>query len=518
VLREGEETPQMHPVIGSALPRLATGIPGLDHITGGGLPQGKVTLVTGATGTGKTVLAGQFLAAGITAFGEPGVFVTLEERVDKVHRFMRTFGWDVPAWEAQGKWAFVDASTGDEHEIVMGEDFDFTALVGRVAAAVEQVGAKRVVVDSLSHVLARLGDAPRVRAQLHRLVGGFEALDVTVLVTAERDHQYNGVSRYGVEEFVADNIVILRNVLAQERRRRTIEVLKLRGAMHRSGESPFAILPDQGVVIVALSEIDLTHPSSPARVSVGNRDLDAMCGGGLFQDSVVLVSGPTGTGKSLLALEFLDAADSGQRCLLVAFEESPHQLGRNARGWGHDLDRLQADGRIRAISQYPESAPLESHLVRMQRHIDEFGPARVVVDSLSGIERGAAPREFHEFVLGLTSYLKARGITAFLTTTTTSLLGGPSATGLEASTLLDTIVLLRYVEVYGELRRGIAVLKMRGSDHEKTIREFVIGSDGSKIGAPFRTTTGILAGESLQLLGDERERVSSLFSDPAERT
>jgi circadian clock protein KaiC len=508
----------MAPNPGSPLPRLASGIPGLDHITGGGLPEGEVTLLAGGTGTGKTVIGGQFLAAGITEFAEPGVFVTLEEPLEKIRRFMGTFGWDVPGWEAERRWAFVDASPTGEHEVVVGEDFDFTALVARVAATVEHVRAKRLVVDSLSHVLARLGDAPQVRSQLHRLVGGFEALGVTTLITAERDHEHDGVARYGVEEFVADNIVILRNVLAAEKRRRTIEALKLRGAMHRGGEFPFAILSEKGATIVALSELQLTHPSSEARVSFGNRELDAMCGGGPFQDSVILVSGPTGTGKTLLSLEFLDAADGDQRGLLVAFEESAQQLTRNARGWGHDLDRLQADGRIRVLSQYPESAPLESHLLRIQHAVDEFEPARVVVDSLSGLERDAVARDFHEFLLGLTAFLKARGITALLTTTTASLVGGGSATGIEASTLLDTIVLLRYVEVYGELRRGVAVLKMRGSTHEKTIREFTIGSHGSQIGAPFRTTTGILAGHSLQLLGEEGQRVSSSFLDPHQPT
>jgi circadian clock protein KaiC len=508
----------MPPTPGSLLPRIATGIPGLDHITGGGLPEGEVTLLAGGTGTGKTVIAGQFLAAGITRFAEPGVFVTLEEPVEKIRRFMGTFGWEVPRWEAERRWAFVDASSAGEHEVVVGEDFDLTALVDRVAAAVELVEAKRLVIDSLSHVLARLGNAPGVRSQLHRLVGGLEALGVTSLTTAERDHEYDGVARYGVEEFVADNIVIVRNVLAAEKRRRTIEALKLRGAMHLGGEFPFAILPEQGATIVALSELELTHPSSEARVSFGNRELDAMCGGGPFQDSVILVSGPTGTGKTLLSLEFLDAADGDQRGLLVAFEESAQQLARHARGWGYDLDRLQADGRIRVLCQYPESAPLESHLVEIQHAVEEFKPARVVIDSLSGIERDASARDFHEFLLGLNSFLKARGITALLTTTTASLVGGGSATGIEASTLLDTIVLLRYVEVYGELRRGIAVLKMRGSDHEKTIRELTIGSHGSQIGAAFRTTTGILAGHSLQLLGEERQRVSSSFREPHEPT
>lgn len=493
------------------LPRLVTGIPGFDHITGGGLPEGSVTLLAGTAGSGKTVLGGQFLAAGVTGPAQPGVFVTLEEWPAKIRRFLGTFGWDVTAWEAQGTWAFVDASPGLDHEVVIGDEFDFTALMARVADAVERIGAKRVVVDTLSHVLARLGDTPRVRTQLHWLVTGFEALGVTTILTAEREHDHDGIARFGVEEFVADNIVILRNALEGEDRRRTIEAFKLRGVAHPGGEFPFAVLADLGVVIVALSELELTHPSSETRISFGNPDIDTMCGGGPFQGSVVLVSGPTGTGKTLLSLEFLAAAEEGDRGLLVAFEESPDQLARNARRWGYDLDAMRAAGRLRVLSQYPEAAPLAQHLVRIQHIVEEFRPTRVVLDSLTGIERCASPRAFHEFLMGLTSVLKRRGISALFTTATPSLLGGPSATGLEASTLLDTIVLLRYVEVYGELRRGIAILKMRGSDHDKTIREFTIGSHGTQLDEAFRTTTGILAGESLQLLGAEKARIETLY-------
>ncbi len=502
---------------GSPLPRLATGIPGLDHITGGGLPEGSVTLLAGTTGTGKSVLGGQFLAAGITDHAQPGVLVTLEESPHKIRRFLGTFGWDIRAWEAQGTFAFVDASPGGDHEVFVGEEFDFTALLARVRATVERIGAKRVVLDSLSHVFARLGNPARVRGQLHWLVSAFEALGVTTVVTTERDHDYGGIARFGVEEFVADNIIILRNVLDGEKRRRTIEAFKLRGAAHRGGEFAFAILPDRGVVIVALSELELTHPSSDVRISFGNRDVDAMCGGGPFQDSVILISGPTGTGKTLLSLEFLAAAGDTERSLLVAFEESPEQLARNARHWGHDLDAMQTAGRLRVLSQYPEAAPLAHHLLSIQHAVEQFRPNRVVLDSLSAIERGAPVAAFHEFLLGLTSFLKARGVTALFTTTTASLLGVPSAAGIEASTLLDTIVLLRYVEVYGGLRRGIVILKVRGSDHDKTIREFTISSKGTQLGEPFHTTTGILAGESLQLLGDEKARVEALYSNPPEQ-
>lgn len=500
-------------VAGAVLPRIPTGIPGLDHLSGGGLPKGEVTLLAGPTGSGKTLMATQFLAEGISRLGERGVFVTFGEQTGKIRRFARTLGWDVDTWEARGDWGFVDASPGGDQEVAIGQDFDFTPLVARIAAAVGAISAKRVVMDSISEVLARLGGAPQVRDQLLRLVAGVEKLGVTTIITAERAGEDAGDARMAVEEFVADNIILLRNRLTLEKRRRTVEVLKLRGGRHRGGEFPFVILPDGGASVVALSELKLGYPSGGARISLGNPDLDEMCGGGPFQDSIILVTGPTGTGKTLLALEYLDAPAEEGRGLLVAFEESAAQLTRNARGWGHDLDAMQASGRMQLLCQYPESAPHEAHLLRIQQVIEEFKPTRVAVDSLSGIARGANPRDFHEFMLGLTWFLKARQINGLFTTTTPSLPGDPTASGLEASTLLDMIILLRYVEAYGELHRGVSILKMRGSNHAKTINEYVIGPDGMRVGDPFRTTTGILSGESLQLLGEERRRVSAEFRD-----
>jgi len=503
---------------GSPLPTLASGIPGLDHVTGGGLPQGEVTLLAGTTGTGKSVMAAQFLVSGVTDAAQAGVFVTTEERPEKIRRVLGTLGWDVRAWEAQGRWAFVDASAGAHPETVLGDELDLSPLITRIGRAVERIGAKRVVIDSLSHLFARLGDRPSVRAELHRLIGSLEDLDVTAIVTVERDHEYDGVGRFGVEEFVADNILILRNVFENERRRRTIEPLKFRGTPHRCGEFPFVILADRGVAIVALSELQLAYSAPEERLSFSNPGIDAMLGGGPLRGSAILVSGPTGTGKSLLGLEFLAGAGEGERGLLVNFEESGEQVARNARHWGYDLDALQSAGRLRVMCQYPESTPIANHLVAIQHALDEFRPTRVVVDSLSAVERGASPRAFFEFLLGLSTLLKAHSTTGLFTTTTQSLLGGPSATGVEASTLLDTIVLLRYVEVYGELRKGIAVLKMRGSNHERIIREFIITDHGADIGEPFRTTTGILAGTPLELIGPEKERVEALFTGSPSRT
>lgn len=480
-------------------PVLATGIPGLDRICGGGLPAGAVTLLAGTSGSGKSVLGAQFLAAGIRDAHEAGVLVTLEERPEKIRRFMTSLGWDVAGWEAQGSWAFFDGSPGPDREIVVGEGaVDLTSLISRIAAVVTRVGAKRVVIDSVSEALIRVGDRPRVRSELGRLVGSMEALGVTTIVTAERDDEEGAVSRFGVEQFVTDNILILRNVLEDGTRRRTVEALKFRGTPHLTGEFPYAILPTEGMVIASVAEIELAHPAPSARLSFGNPDVDAMCGGGALQGSVVVVSGPTGVGKSLLAVEFAKAAAAdGGRTLMVCFEESREQVLRNAAACGHDLEALERTGHVRLLCQYPESAPVAMHLIGIQQVVDELAPTRVVVDSLSGVERASTPRAFREFLLGLASSLKDRRVTTLLTTTTPWLLGGPSATGIDASTLIDSIILLRYVEVRGELHRGMSVLKMRGSDHTKAIREYVITDHGLTFGTTFPAVTGVLAGQPL---------------------
>lgn len=498
------------------LKKTPTGIPGFDFLAEGGLPQGRTVLVAGSAGSGKTVFATQFLAAGVQAHGQNGVFVTFEEHPKDLRRNMVSFGWDIPSLEAAGRWAFVDASPEPAQEVEIIGDYDFGALLARIEHAVRKVNAKRIVLDSIGSVFGHFPNVSRVRYELFRIASALREMEVTAVLTAERTEEYGDIARYGMEEFVADSVVILRNVLEDEKRRRTIEILKLRGTTHRKGEYPFTVIPYEGIIVIPLSAIELKQRSANIRVTSGNADLDRMCGGGLFRDSIILISGATGTGKTLMVTHFVaGAAAAGERCLLLAYEESREQLGRNAIGWGVDFDALEKEGKLKVVCEYPEAASLEDHLIHIKEQIDNFKPARVALDSVSALERISTIRGFREFVLAVTSFIKHKEITGLFTATTPTLTGGSSVTETHISSITDTIILLRYVELYGEMRRGVTVLKMRGSPHEKEIRELSIDHTGMHIGAPFRNVAGILAGNPVQIAVAEMERLDQLFSSVA---
>ncbi|HEX8692233.1 MAG TPA: circadian clock protein KaiC [Longimicrobium sp.] len=476
-----------------AVEKLETGIPGFDHIAQGGLPRTRATLIAGTAGSAKTVFAAHFLAAGVER-GEPGVFVTFEDRVDDIRRNMSSFGWDIAGWERAGLWAFVDASPDPEAPVTVVGDFDLGALLARIEHAVRKVGATRVSLDSLNALFVQFKDHALLRAEMFRIASSLKRLGVTLVFTGERTEEYGEISRHGVEEFVADNVVILRNLLVDERRRRTMELLKVRGAPHQRGEFPFTITP-RGLIVLPLSGITLTQSSSTVRIGSGNRELDEMCGGGFFRDSIILLSGATGTGKTLLTTQFLAAGfAAGERSLLFAFEESRDQLYRNAAAWGFDFAGMEADGKLRVVNTYPHAMAMEDHLVQMRDRIAEFRPQRVAVDSLSALERVTSVRSFREFVISLTSFLKQKETAGLFTSTTASLLGGTSVTEKHISTLTDSIVLLRYVEGYGVMRRALTVLKMRGSAHDHDIREFTIDGTGMHVQGRFTDLSGILSG------------------------
>ena len=500
----------------TSVEKIATGISSFDIISKGGLPRNRTTLISGTAGSGKTIFAVQFLAAGIEA-GIAGVFVTFEEAASDIRKNMLSFGWDLEKWEAEGKLAFVDASPDPMVDTVESGSFELGALLARVQHAVKKVNAERVSVDSLGAVFSQFSDQSIVRSELFRIASALKALGVTAVLTAERTEDYGPIARFGVEEFIADNVMILRNVLEDESRRRTIEILKFRGCDHQKGEYPFTIVPDGGVIVIPLSAMQLNMKSSAVRISSGNAQLDEMCGGGLFRDSVTLVSGATGTGKTLTVAQFLQGgANNGERCLLLAFEESRDQLARNATGWGFDFDQMERDGRLRIVCDYPDVSGLEDWLVTIQAAIRDFKPQRVALDSLSALEHVGTRKAFREFVIGLTSFIKHEEITGLFTSTTESLMGGDSITETHISTLTDSIILLRYVEMFGEMKRGLTVLKMRGSAHDKGIREFTIDKGGMRVGRPFRNVTGILAGTPMHVSPGDLERVWSHIDRDAE--
>ena len=498
--------------LGETLPKLTTGIMGLHQIGEGGLPSGRATLVAGTAGSCKTLLGLQFLYQGAAKGDEHGVLVSFEEPIKNLIRNVRSFGWDLSTLIEEGKLATVEATADPQADVVRAGSFDLSGLLARIEHAVRKVRATRIVLDSIGAIFPQFADSNTVRRELKRIVAALDELGLTALISAERIEEYGAIARFGIEEFVTDNVIILRNALDNKKRRRTMEILKLRGTTHQKGEFPFTVDSERGLVIIPLSSMELQQKSSDKRISSGNEEMDAMCGGGMFRDSIILVSGSTGTGKTLMTTEFIHAAiRAGEKALLLAFEESREQLVRNAKSWGIDYVGTEKAGLLKIVCRYPESMGLEDHLIHIKREIDEWKPQRVGLDSMSALERVSSRKSFREFVIGVTSEMKTAEVAGLFTNTTSMLMGSESITETHISTITDSIILLRYVELQGTMRRGVTVLKMRGSMHDKDIREYTINGSGMHIGAPFVGISGILAGAPVHTLQEERGRLDEMF-------
>ncbi|WP_242041454.1 circadian clock protein KaiC [Leptolyngbya sp. FACHB-261] len=494
---------------GRGVRKIRTLIEGFDDISHGGLPVGRTTLVSGTSGTGKTQMAVQFIYNGIIHFDEPGIFVTFEESPADIIKNAYSFGWDLQKLIDDGKLFILDASPDPEGQDIAG-DFDLSALIERIQYAVRKYRAKRVSIDSVTAVFQQYDAAGVVRREIFRLVARLKQVGVTTIMSAERIEEYGPIARFGVEEFVSDNVLILRNALEGERRRRTIEILKLRGTTHMKGEFPFTMTND-GISIFPLGAMQLTQRSSNIRVSSGIPTLDEMCGGGFFKDSIILATGATGTGKTLLVSKFLQNAFLiNERSILFAYEESRAQLSRNASSWGTDFEEMEARGLLKIICAYPESAGLEDHLQIMKREIATFKPSRIAIDSLSALARGVSNNAFRQFVIAVTGFAKQEEITGLFTNTTDQFMGSHSITESHISTITDTILLLQYVEIRGEMSRALNVFKMRGSWHDKGIREYVISDKGAEIKDSFRGFERIISGSPTRIAIDEKSELSRI--------
>jgi circadian clock protein KaiC len=490
---------------GPALPKAPTGIKGLDEITGGGLPKGRCTLVTGGAGSGKTLLGMEFLVAGAREFGEPGVLVTFEESAAKVSANVASLGFDLDGLQRDGL-LVVHAFRVDPAEVIETGEFDFEPLFLLLGDTIGRIGAKRVVLDTVEVLFGAFGGRAIVRAELSRLFRWLEDRAVTAIVTGERGD--GGLTRHGIEEFVSDCVIVLDHRIRDEVSTRRLRVVKYRGSAHETNEYPF-LISARGFVVLPITSVALDYGAPEERVPTGVGRLDHMLAGGLFRGSTVLVSGMAGTGKTTLGAHLTDAACArGERALLVLFEESPDQVIRNMRSVGLDLHRWAEAGLLRMWAARPSAFGLETHLAILARLLEEFAPSVAVLDGIASLTHGPSGLEVTSLVARQVDLLKAAGVTAMATT----LAHEDERSTVGISSLVDTWLLLRNVESDGERNRLLYVLKSRGSPHSNQVREFVLTDRGAELVDVYVGPAGVLTG-SARLVQEAQERGAELRQD-----
>src|ERR1035437_9008664 len=466
------------------LPKCATGIQGLDEITGGGLPRGRPTLVCGGAGCGKTLLAVEFLVRGAAQFGEPGVFMAFEETEAELKANVASLGFDL-AGLVQRKKIVIDYVHMEPVEVQESGEYDLEGLFVRLNHALDSIGAKRVVLDTLEALFASLPNEAILRAELRRLFRWLKDKGVTAVITAERGRE--NLTRHGLEEYVSDCVIVLDHRVNDQIATRHLRGVKYRGAPHGTNEFPFRI-GDEGISVLPITSLALNHKVSAGRIATGIHRLDAMLGGkGFFRGSSILITGTSGTGKTIIAANFAQAAARrGERVLFFSFEESPNQIIRNMHSIGLRLEPLVAKGLLRFHSARPSLYGLEMHLATMFREIITFKPHVVIIDLISSLMDSGTESECKGMVTRLIDYLKAGQVTSLFT----SLSQGAhqmqqNETGM--SSLMDAWVLLQDFEGNGERNRVLYVLKARGMKHSNQIREFLISDHGIDLVDAYRS-------------------------------
>ena len=505
--------PHATTALGRGLPKTATGISGLDEITFGGLPRGRPTLVCGSAGCGKTLLAMEFLVRGATQFDEPGVYVTFEESEEELAQNVRSLGFDVDALVQRGRLAF-DYVHIDRREIEETGEYDLEGLFVRLGLAIDSIGAKRVVLDTMESLFDGFSNMALLRSELRRLFRWLKDRNLTVVITGERGD--GTLTRQGLEEYVSDCVILLDHRVDEQISTRRLRVVKYRGTTHGTNEYPF-LIDEQGISVLPITSLGLAHRVSDERVSSGIPGLDAMLGGtGFFRGSSILVSGTAGSGKSTIAAHFANATcNRGDRCLILAFEESRDQIVRNMRSVGIDLSRHLESGHLLIEAARPSLHGLEMHLAHIHRLIREFAPQGLVIDPISNLGYASRMMDVSAMLLRLIDFLKSSGITAMFVNLTPG--GTPlDATAVGVSSLIDTWLVLRDIEAGGERNRGLYVIKSRGMQHSNQIREFVITSGGIDLLDVYAGPDGVLTG-SLRASQEARERAAAVAREQEQR-
>jgi circadian clock protein KaiC len=470
-----------------------TGIVGLDEVTGGGLPVGRPTLVCGPAGCGKTLLAMEFLVRGITQFDEPGVFMSFEESADDLIANVASMGFDLAKLEADGQLVIdhVDVMTG---EIEQSGDWDLEGLFIRLGVAIDSVGAKRVVIDTIETLFGALPNTAILRSELHRLFGWLKDRGVTAVITGERGD--GSLTRHGIEEYVSDCVIVLDHRVTEQTSTRRLRILKYRGSLHGTNEYPF-LIGGSGISVLPINA-GLRHTVSSERVTTGVARLDAMLGdGGFYKGSTVLISGTAGTGKSTLAAQFCDATcRRGDRAMYFAFEESEAEIVRNMASVGMDLQQWVDTGLLEVHCFRPSLLGLEAHLFSMQKAVDEFDPAAVVKDPVSDLLRIGSGADVSAMLTRQVDFLKTKGVTALFTSLTSD--AEPVQADQQVASLVDTWLLLKTMEGNGEHNRVLYVRKSRGMAHSNQIREFLLTNQGIELADVYVGPQGVLTGSARQ--------------------
>ncbi len=488
------------------LKKAPSGIPGFDEVAAGGLPRGRTSLVCGAAGCGKTLFGMQFLVAGIEQHDEPGVFMAFEETENDLVENVASLGFDLSSLVDANK-LYMDYVRVERSEIEENGEYNLDGLFLRLNLAIQSVGAKRVVIDTLETLFGGLDNYAILRSELRRLFRWLKDQGVTAVITAERGD--GTLTRHGLEEYVSDCVILLDHRVHDQVSTRRLRVVKYRGSSHGTNEYPF-LIDEDGITVMPITSAGLQHGVSAERISSGIEQLDVMLGGdGYYSGSTVLVSGTAGAGKSSAAAHFVDAAcRRGERCLYFSFEESPAQIERNMASIGVHLAEHVAAGVLRFETARPTAHGLETHLAMMHKALRDFAPDVVVVDPVSNLGGAGGDDGAHLLLVRLVDYLKAGGVTLLMT----SLTGGGAAeeaTAIGISSIVDTWLLLKSVETNGERNRLLYVLKSRGMAHSNQVREFVITSHGIDLVEVYAGPEGVLTG-SARVQQEHREREAAL--------